>query len=178
MEILSACTICRRSCAEKLKVVGRAGVGIDNVDLQTVTELGCLVMNAPTMNTIVAAEHGIALLTSMARNVTQADASIKARKWLRTKYVGVSLVGKTLAIMGFGKVGSWSTSHSAGRMKCTQNYSYRLKAKKIAKKKKTYSLEIWRIHSSIHHLVLFQRVSSEILADCVKQNNAPTTLSS
>ncbi|XP_057770216.1 D-3-phosphoglycerate dehydrogenase 1, chloroplastic-like [Salvia miltiorrhiza] len=90
----------------KLKVVGRAGVGIDNVDLQAATELGCLVVNAPTANTIAAAEHGIALLAAMARNVAQADASMKAGKWQRNKYVGVSLVGKTLAIMGFGKVGS------------------------------------------------------------------------
>lgn len=64
----------------KLKVVGRAGVGIDNVDLQAATEYGCLVVNAPTANTIAAAEHGIALLTAMARNVAQADASIKAGK--------------------------------------------------------------------------------------------------
>ncbi|KAL3825037.1 hypothetical protein ACJIZ3_021066 [Penstemon smallii] len=90
----------------KLKVVGRAGVGIDNVDLQAATEFGCLVVNAPTANTIAAAEHGIALLAGMARNVAQADASMKAGKWQRNKYVGVSLVGKTLAIMGFGKVGS------------------------------------------------------------------------
>ncbi|WJX48609.1 D-3-phosphoglycerate dehydrogenase 2, chloroplastic [Trifolium repens] len=90
----------------KLKVVGRAGVGIDNVDLQAATELGCLVVNAPTANTIAAAEHGIALLAAMARNVSQADASLKAGKWLRSKYVGVSMVGKTLAVMGFGKVGS------------------------------------------------------------------------
>ncbi|OWM69536.1 hypothetical protein CDL15_Pgr013997 [Punica granatum] len=89
-----------------LKVVGRAGVGIDNVDLQAATEFGCLVVNAPTANTVAAAEHGIALLASMARNVAQADASMKAGKWERSKYVGVSLVGKTLAIMGFGKVGS------------------------------------------------------------------------
>lgn len=90
----------------KLKVVGRAGVGIDNVDLQAATEFGCLVVNAPTANTIAAAEHGIALLAAMARNVPQSDASIKQGKWLRNKYVGVSMVGKTLAIMGFGKVGS------------------------------------------------------------------------
>lgn len=90
----------------RLRVVGRAGVGIDNVDLQAATEAGCLVVNAPTANTIAAAEHGIALLASMARNVSQADAALKAGKWQRTKYVGVSLVGKTLAIMGFGKVGS------------------------------------------------------------------------
>ncbi|KAK6945967.1 D-isomer specific 2-hydroxyacid dehydrogenase, NAD-binding domain [Dillenia turbinata] len=84
----------------------RAGVGIDNVDLQAATEFGCLVVNAPTANTIAAAEHGIALLAAMARNVAQADASLKAGKWQRNKYVGLSLVGKTLAVMGFGKVGS------------------------------------------------------------------------
>ncbi|KAI3991170.1 hypothetical protein MKX01_022391 [Papaver californicum] len=94
------------SSGGRLKVVGRAGVGIDNVDLSAATEHGCLVVNAPTANTVAAAEHGIALLTSMARNVAQADASVKAGKWLRNKYVGVSLVGKTLAVMGFGKVGS------------------------------------------------------------------------
>lgn len=110
--------------------MGRAGVGIDNVDLQAATEFGCLVVNAPTANTIAAAEHGIALLAAMARNVAQADASMKAGrcystlslliivqfcrlnfdcligKWERNKYVGVSLVGKTLGVMGFGKVGS------------------------------------------------------------------------
>ncbi|KAJ4701695.1 D-3-phosphoglycerate dehydrogenase [Melia azedarach] len=94
------------SSAGRLKVVGRAGVGIDNVDLSAATEHGCLVVNAPTANTIAAAEHGIALLTAMARNIAQADASVKAGKWQRNKYVGVSLVGKTLAVMGFGKVGS------------------------------------------------------------------------
>lgn len=62
----------------RLKVVGRAGVGIDNVDLQAATEFGCLVVNAPTANTVAAAEHGIALMAAMARNVAQADASMKA----------------------------------------------------------------------------------------------------
>ncbi|KAL0726357.1 hypothetical protein Bca4012_022450 [Brassica carinata] len=90
----------------RLKVVGRAGVGIDNVDLSAATEFGCLVVNAPTANTIAAAEHGIALLAGMARNVAQSDASVKAGEWKRNKYVGVSLVGKTLAVMGFGKVGT------------------------------------------------------------------------
>ncbi|CAA7407353.1 unnamed protein product [Spirodela intermedia] len=90
----------------RLKVVGRAGVGIDNVDLQAATEFGCLVVNAPTANTVAAAEHGIALMSAMARNVAQADASMKAGKWQRNKFVGVSLVGKTLAVLGFGKVGS------------------------------------------------------------------------
>ena len=62
-------------------------------------------MNAPTANTVAAAEHGIALICALSRNVAQADASVKAGKWERTKYVGVSIVGKTLAVMGFGKVG-------------------------------------------------------------------------
>eukprot|EP00897_Mesotaenium_endlicherianum_P002018 jgi/Mesen1/1844/ME000143S00895 len=90
----------------RLKVVGRAGVGIDNVDLQAATEVGCLVVNAPTANTVAAAEHGIALLTAMSRNIAQASASMKAGEWKRNKYVGTSLVDKTLAVMGFGKVGS------------------------------------------------------------------------
>ncbi|KAK1269411.1 hypothetical protein QJS04_geneDACA013844 [Acorus gramineus] len=90
----------------RLRVVGRAGVGIDNVDLQAATEHGCLVVNAPTANTVAAAEHAIALLAAMARNVAQADASMKAGKWQRNKYVGVSLVGKMIAVLGFGKVGS------------------------------------------------------------------------
>eukprot|EP00884_Botryococcus_braunii_P004547 jgi/Botrbrau1/14093/Bobra.182_3s0039.1 len=88
-----------------LKVVGRAGVGVDNVDLDAATEFGCLVVNAPTANTVAAAEHAIALMASMARNVPQADLSVKEGKWERTKYVGVSLVNKTIAIIGFGKVG-------------------------------------------------------------------------
>ncbi|GMH02848.1 hypothetical protein Nepgr_004687 [Nepenthes gracilis] len=66
------------SSGGRLKVVGRAGVGIDNVDLGAATEHGCLVVNAPTANTVAAAEHGIALLAAMARNISQADASVKA----------------------------------------------------------------------------------------------------
>lgn len=65
---------------------------------------GCLVVNAPTANTVAAAEHGIALICALSRNVAQADASVKAGKWARSKYVGVSIVGKTLCVMGFGKV--------------------------------------------------------------------------
>ena len=61
-------------------------------------------MNAPTANTVAAAEHGIALICALSRNVAQADASVKSGKWERSKYVGVSIVGKTLAVMGFGKV--------------------------------------------------------------------------
>lgn len=68
-------------------------------------QYGCLVVNAPTANTVAAAEHGIALMCALARNIAQADASMKQGKWERNKFVGASLVDKTLAIMGFGKVG-------------------------------------------------------------------------
>ena len=71
----------------------------------TLVQNGCLVVNAPTANTVAAAEHGVALICALSRNVAQADASMKAGKWERNKYVGVSIVGKTLAVMGFGKVG-------------------------------------------------------------------------
>ena len=69
-------------------------------------QYGCLVVNAPTANTVAAAEHGIALICALSRNVAQADASVKRGEWKRSQYTGVSLVGKTLAIMGFGKVHS------------------------------------------------------------------------
>ena len=72
--------------------------------LASLLQYGCLVVNAPTANTVAAAEHGIALMCALSRNVAQADASMKADKWERNKYVGVSLVDKTLSIMGFGKV--------------------------------------------------------------------------
>ena len=67
-------------------------------------QYGCLVVNAPTANTVAAAEHGIALICALSRNVAQADASVKRGEWKRSEYTGVSLVGKTLAVMGFGKV--------------------------------------------------------------------------
>ncbi|KAK4804654.1 hypothetical protein SAY86_004471 [Trapa natans] len=94
------------SSGGRLRVVGRVGVGIDNVDVAAATEHGCLVVNAPTADTVAAAEHGIALLTSMARKIAQADASMKAGKWQRSTFLGVSLLGKRLAVMGFGRVGS------------------------------------------------------------------------
>ena len=72
-------------------------------------QCGCLVVNAPTANTVAAAEHGIALICALSRNVAQADASVKRGEWKRSQYTGVSLVNKTLAIMGFGKVHQGNT---------------------------------------------------------------------
>lgn len=89
----------------KLKVIGRAGVGVDNIDLNAATEHGVLVVNAPTGNCVAAAEHTIALMCCMARKLACADATLKAGDWNRGSFVGASLVGKTLGVIGLGRIG-------------------------------------------------------------------------
>ncbi|KAK7887976.1 hypothetical protein LTR67_009370 [Exophiala xenobiotica] len=93
------------NAARRLKVVARAGVGVDNVDVPAATRLGIVVVNSPSGNIQAAAEHTIALLMSMARNVPDACASLKAGKWERSRLVGVEVKGKTLGVVGLGKVG-------------------------------------------------------------------------
>ncbi|HKN38002.1 MAG TPA: phosphoglycerate dehydrogenase [Acidimicrobiia bacterium] len=88
-----------------LVVVGRAGIGLDNVDVATATRKGVMVVNAPQSNILSAAEHAVALLIAQARNVPQADADLKAGNWRRSKWEGVELHGKTLGIVGLGRVG-------------------------------------------------------------------------
>ena len=90
----------------KLKVIGRAGVGVDNIDLKAASEKGILVLNSPEGNTASAAEHTVALMLSLARNVSAADASMKSGKWERSKFTGVELFNKTLGIIGLGKIGT------------------------------------------------------------------------
>ena len=92
--------------AKSLQVVGRAGVGIDNIDVDAATEHGVVVVNAPTGNTISAAEHAVALMLSLARHIPAANASLKAGKWERSKFMGLEVRGKTLGIVGLGQVGS------------------------------------------------------------------------
>ncbi|CAN5398034.1 phosphoglycerate dehydrogenase [soil metagenome] len=91
--------------AEKLRVIGRAGVGVDNIDVKAATQRGIVVMNAPDGNTITTAEHTIALLVSMARNVPQAHAKLQAGTWDKKSFVGVELNGKTLGVIGLGRIG-------------------------------------------------------------------------
>ncbi len=90
---------------KKLKVVGRAGVGVDNVDVEAATRHGVLVMNTPGGNTVSAAEHAMAMMLALARNIVWADASLKSGKWERGKFMGTELNGKTLGIVGIGRVG-------------------------------------------------------------------------
>jgi D-3-phosphoglycerate dehydrogenase len=92
--------------AQNLRVVGRAGIGLDNVDLDTATRRGITVVNAPQSNILSAAEHTIALILAQARNIPQADASIKGGRWERERFLGVELHGKTLGVVGLGRVGT------------------------------------------------------------------------
>jgi D-3-phosphoglycerate dehydrogenase len=91
--------------AGRLRAVGRAGVGVDNVDVEAATKRGIVVANAPQSNVITAAEHTMALLLALARNVPQAHASLTAGKWERSKFSGIELYEKTLGILGFGRIG-------------------------------------------------------------------------
>jgi D-3-phosphoglycerate dehydrogenase len=92
--------------AKKLKVIGRAGVGIDNIDVDAATKSGIVVVNAPTGNIIAAAEHTIALMLALARNVPQANSYLKSGKWRREEFVGTEIRNKTVGIIGLGNVGS------------------------------------------------------------------------
>lgn len=92
--------------ATRLAVVGRAGVGVDNIDLDAATERGVIVVNAPQGNTVAAAEHTIALLLALARHIPQADASMRRGEWRRKDFLGTEVRGKTLGIVGLGKIGS------------------------------------------------------------------------
>jgi len=91
--------------ATRLRAVGRAGVGVDNVDVAVATQRGIVVANAPQSNVVTAAEHTVALLLALARNIPQAHASLIAGRWDRSKYSGVELYDKTLGILGFGRIG-------------------------------------------------------------------------
>ena len=91
---------------QKLEVIGRAGAGIDNIDVEAATRQGIIVVNAPTGNTIAAAEHTIALMLSLARNIPQANAVLKSGVWRRGDFMGIEIRNKTLGIIGLGNVGS------------------------------------------------------------------------
>src|SRR5581483_9341011 len=91
---------------KNLIVVGRAGVGVDNIDVPAATQRGITVVNAPTTNIVAAAEHAVAILWSLARKIPQADASVRRGEWKREHFTGTELVGKKLGLVGLGRVGS------------------------------------------------------------------------
>lgn len=93
------------SAATELRVVARAGVGVDNIDIDAATQHGVLVLNAPTGNTVAAAEHTVAMMMAMMRHIPAADHSLRAGEWKRSQFVGNELRGKTLGLLGLGKIG-------------------------------------------------------------------------
>ena len=103
------------SKAPRLKIIGRAGVGVDNIDLEAATEHGVIVVNAPDGNTNSAAEHAMAMLMSLARNIPQAYYALKNKKWDRKKYVGVELKNKTLGVVGLGRIGAEVAKRAKGQ---------------------------------------------------------------
>ncbi|MFN2542233.1 MAG: phosphoglycerate dehydrogenase, partial [Chthoniobacterales bacterium] len=94
------------NAAARLRVIGRAGVGVDNVDVETATRRGIVVLNAPGGNTVSTAEHAFSLLLSVARKIPQADASVRGGNWKRKDFEGVELYNKTLGVIGMGRIGS------------------------------------------------------------------------
>src|SRR5713101_9299361 len=94
------------AAATQLKIVGRAGVGVDNIDTEAATRLGIMVVNSPTGNIVAAAEHTIAMLMALARHVPAANSSMKAGKWEKNRFLGVEVRNRTLGIIGLGKVGT------------------------------------------------------------------------
>ncbi|MEX0852646.1 MAG: phosphoglycerate dehydrogenase [Bauldia sp.] len=100
--------------ATKLRVIGRAGIGVDNVDLAAATKRGIIVMNTPFGNSITTAEHAIAMMFAVARQLPAADASTQAGKWEKTRFMGVEITGKTLGIIGCGNIGSIVADRAIG----------------------------------------------------------------
>ena len=100
--------------ATKLKVVGRAGIGVDNVDLKAATARGVVVMNTPHGNAITTAEHAIAMMFALARQIPEATASTKAGKWEKNRFMGVELTAKTLGLIGCGNIGSIVADRAVG----------------------------------------------------------------
>jgi D-3-phosphoglycerate dehydrogenase / 2-oxoglutarate reductase len=102
------------ACASRLKVIGRAGIGVDNIDVIAATKAGIVVMNTPEGNTNTAAEHTIAMLLALARNIAPADAAMKRDEWKRERFVGVEVAGKVLAVIGLGRVGALVAKKAQG----------------------------------------------------------------
>src|SRR5438477_6281983 len=100
------------NAGDRLRVVGRAGVGLDNVDVEACTARGILVINAPTANIMSATEHTMAMLLALCRNIPEAHASVKRGEWTRAKFMGIELNRKTLGVIGLGRIGTRVTTRA------------------------------------------------------------------
>src|SRR5712692_8382746 len=100
------------NAGKRLRIIGRAGVGLDNVDVEACTARGILVINAPTANILSATEHTMAMLLALCRNIPEAHASVKRGEWVRSKFMGIELNGKVLGIIGLGRIGTRVTTRA------------------------------------------------------------------
>ncbi len=142
---------------KKLRVIARAGVGIDNIDVEEATRRGILVVNAPNANTISAAEHAIALMFALARHIPQANAVLKSGVWQRGKFMGIEVRGKTLGIIGLGRVGSAVAKRAQGlEMKViahdpyiTADYARNLQVELVSLERLLKESDFITIHSAL-----------------------------
>ena len=158
--------------AKNLKVIGRAGIGVDNVDIAAATARGIIVMNTPFGNSITTAEHAISLMLALARQIPEADSSTRAGKWEKNKFLGVEIFGKTLGIIGCGNVGSIVADRALGlRMKVIA-YDPFLSAERALKLgvEKVELDELWRRADFITlHTPLTEKTRNIINAETLAQ---------
>ena len=132
------------AAAPKLKIVARAGVGLDNVDVDAATARGVLVVNAPTSNIHSAAEHAVALLLSAARQIPAADATLREHTWKRSAFSGTEIFGKTVGVVGLGRIGQLVAA-AAGRVRHPHR---RLRPLRVARRAPRSSASSWSASTS------------------------------
>ena len=168
--------------AKNLKVIGRAGIGVDNVDIPAATARGIIVMNTPFGNSITTAEHAITLMLALARQIPEADTSTRAGKWEKNKFLGVEIFGKTLGVIGCGNVGSIVADRAIGLKMKVIAYDPFLSAERALDLgvEKVELDELWRRADFITlHTPLTDRTRNIINADTLKldqEGRAPDQL--
>ena len=158
--------------AKNLKVIGRAGIGVDNVDIAAATARGIIVMNTPFGNSITTAEHAISLMLALARQIPEADSSTRAGKWEKNKFLGVEIFGKTLGIIGCGNVGSIVADRALGLKMKVIAYDPFLSAERALKLgvEKVELDELWRRADFITlHTPLTEKTRNIINAETLAQ---------
>jgi D-3-phosphoglycerate dehydrogenase len=158
--------------AKNLKVIGRAGIGVDNVDIPAATARGIIVMNTPFGNSITTAEHAITLMLALARQIPEADASTRAGKWEKNKFLGVEIFGKTLGIIGAGNIGSIVADRAIGLKMKVIAYDPFLSAERALNLgvEKVELDELWRRADFVTlHTPLTDRTRNIVNADSLAQ---------
>jgi D-3-phosphoglycerate dehydrogenase / 2-oxoglutarate reductase len=160
------------TAASKLKAVGRAGIGVDNIDVKAATARGVIVMNTPFGNSITTAEHAISLMMALARQISEADRSTQAGKWEKSKFMGVELFGKTLGIIGCGNIGSVVADRAIGlklKVIAYDPYLSSERAVAIGVEKVELSELLSRADFITLHTPLTERTRHIIDADAIRQ---------